>query len=160
LRRKEMALRRGSDRRALAVLLTALPSYLPAYEEFASREGENFSVEAFFAEIANEADRLLCRSRDHEAEARLERIAEVLELVATDPRVESAPLLEAFLSALSPAARTRIDGYLRQYSVLVAGGIATEEDRNGRAVSPAVPLRLRPRPRRYSGRAPRRRRRL
>ncbi len=111
-------------------------------------------------EIAGEADALLSRSRDLEDEARLERIAEALELVISDSRVDAPPLLEGFLSALAPGARARIDAYLRPASQRLAQRMATQDTENERPLSRAATPRLRPRPRRYSGRAPRRRRRL
>lgn len=153
-------MRRCSDRRALAAVLSALPSYLPLYEEVSARAGEDFSVAVFFAEVAREADALLCGSRDHEDEQRLECIAETLEVVVTELRVDAPPLLDAFFSALSPAGRARIVAYLGPASAHLTERTATQDAEISGPLSPAAPPRLRPRPRRYSGRAPRRRRRL
>jgi hypothetical protein len=142
-------------------VLAALPSYIPVCEELSSRHGENFSVSALVTEVAREADGLLTGPRDHPDEARLEAIAEALELVATEPRVDVPAVFEAFFAALSPPARHRFDAYLGPLSQQRSTG---GDDRGDlacdREISPAAPRRLRPRPRRYSGRGPRRRRRL
>lgn len=154
-------MRRCSDRRALAVLLEALPSYLSVYEELSSRHVEGLLAEVLFAEVAKQADELLCRSRDPDDEVRLESIAEALERVVADPRVDAVTALDAFWSTLSDAARHRIDAYLRPVSARLCGaGEVRDLSDEVPSVSPAVPPRLRPRPRRYSGRAPRQRRRL
>ena len=154
-------MRRCSDRRALTVLLEALPSYLSVYEELCSRHGERLPAEVLFAEVAKEADELLYRSRRHDEEVRLESIAEAMDRVVTDPRVDAASVIEDFLSRLSPAAWLRFDAYLRPVSARLAGdGEVRNIANDARGVSPATPPPLRPRPRRYSGRAPRRRRRL
>lgn len=143
------------------MLLATLPSYLPVYEELVARLGETFSMQALFTELATEVDDLALRSRDHDADARLELIAGAVERVVTDPRVEAVAVIDAFVAALTPAARIRIEGCLGPASARLSRGVEARDDADGeRVVSPAAPPRLRPRPRRYSGRAPRRRRRL
>lgn len=143
------------------MLRATLSSYLPVDDELVARLGENSSVQALFAELATAVDDLTLRSRAHGADARLELIAGALERVVTDPRVEAVAVIEAFVAALTPAARIRIEVYLGPASARLCRRVEARDDADGdEVVSPVAPPRLRPRPRRYSGRAPRRRRRL
>jgi hypothetical protein len=142
-------------------LLAALPSYLPVYEELAARLGDNFSVAELVAEVAKEAGELLSRARDRNDEARLELIADALERLAVEPRIDASTVIEAFLSSLPSTTRPRFDAYLGPASHQRADHLGERDGAvDGRTLSRAAPHPLRPRPRRYSGRGPRRRRRL
>jgi hypothetical protein len=148
------------DRRATKLLLSALPSYLPHYEQRAASLGNELSAAAVFADLGAEVDTLLARTRDHKDEARLEAVLDAIETVLADPRVDARRLVVAFVSALSPSARSSVDAYLRPVTAVLFADDADFDAEFDPSVSRAAPLPLRSRPRRYSGRGRRKRRRL
>lgn len=146
------------DRRAIGLLLSVLPSYLVDFEARAAWLGDELCAAAIFSDLGEQVDALVSRSRDHKDEARLEEVLDAIETVLTDGRVDAHQLSQAFISALSPAARQSVDAYLRPVTAaLLADDAPVEFDEPfSRAARPP----LRSRPRRYSGRGPRKRRRL
>ncbi len=140
--------------------MAAFPSYLATYEELVSSRGDQLSAATVFADLACETDQMLLGLRDGD-KIRLEEVFTALERVVSDPQVDAAQVISVFFSTLSPTARLRADTYLHPRSARLADDQGhsgeTEEDSG---VSRAAPPQFRSRPRRYSGRAPRRRRRL
>ena len=155
-------MRRLCDRRAAAVLVAALPSFLSTYDEIVARQGADLTCADVFGEIADLARELLGTQRDDRQERALEEIFLAIERVAETPGVDVARVVgECFLSELDPFQRSA-DPYFGPHTAQIAGELddrnaIDDADVDSGEVSRATPPRLRARPRRYSGRAPRRR---
>ncbi|HLX78050.1 MAG TPA: hypothetical protein VKR27_04135 [Acidimicrobiales bacterium] len=148
----------------MAVLIAAFPSFLPVYDELASIEGEGCSCGIVFGELADLANQLLVSSRDEGQERTLENLFAAIEQVANAPGVDAHAVVgESFLDSLDDRARIRADPYLGPRTSAIAEHPTRDDDPvrdDDQSLSRAGPPPLRARPRRYSGRAPRRRRRL
>jgi len=157
-------MRRLCERRAVAVLIAPLPSFLPVYDELASIEGEACSCRIVFGELADLASQLLVSARDEGQERALEDLFTAVERVANAPGVDAHAVVgESFLDYLDYRARIRTDPYLGPRTSEIAAHPTRNDDPVGdddKSLSRAGPPPLRARPRRYSGRAPRRRPRL
>ena len=159
-------MRRLCERRAAAILVAALPSFLPTYEELVATSGEELTSTDVFSELAEEALALLSASRGEREERSLENLFAAVEQVAADARVDAEAVVgDAFLGTLGRRGIRLADAYLGEKTAALAssrqlGEVGPDPGDDHEPVSRATPPRLRPRPRRYSGRAPRRRRRL
>ena len=102
-----------ASRRAVSVLLEALPEAAPLVAELVEDCGEEISAGCIFGELAGITSTLLDGAPDEEDEERLERIFAAVETVATTPGVDAVELVAfSFLDGLSPGALVRAQPYL------------------------------------------------